>query len=127
MDTSAVGRVLLGEPDSAAILDAIGAYDTRASSRLLRLELLRLALRHGVVADALQLLSGIALLPVDENTLTSAETIDPSAVATLDAIHLVTAIRLARAGHVEAVMTYDRRLAAGVSHHGLAVISPVAP
>ena len=127
MDTSAVGRVLLGEPDGAAILDAIGAYETRAASRLLRLELLRLALRHGVVADALQLLSGIALLPIDESTLTAAETIDPAAVATLDAIHLATAVRLAHAGHVEAVMTYDKHLAAGASHHGLAVVSPLAP
>ena len=127
MDTSAVGRVLLGEPDSAAILEAIGAYETRAASRLLRLELFRLALRHGIVADAARLLTGIALLPVDENTLAAAETIDPPAVATLDAIHLVTAIMLAHAGHVDAVMTYDQRLAAGASRHGLAVISPVAP
>jgi predicted nucleic acid-binding protein len=126
MDTSAVGRVLLGEPDRATILEAIETYETRAASRLLRLELLRLALRHGIVADALQLLSGIALLPVDENTLTAAEAIDPPAVATLDAIHLVTALRLAHAGHVDAVLTYDKRLAAGVSHHGLTVISPGA-
>jgi predicted nucleic acid-binding protein len=126
IDTSAVGRVLLGEPDSAAILEAIGAYETRAASRLVRLELLRLALRHDVVTDAERLLGGIALVPVDQDTLTAAETIDPHEVATLDAIDLVTAIRLAHAGHVDAVMTYDRRLAAGAVHHGLAVISPGA-
>src|SRR5215211_469605 len=127
VDTSVVGRVLLGEPDSAAILDAIGTYETRAASRLLRVELLRLALRHDVVAQAEQLLSGLALLPVDQDTLTAAETIDPHEVATLDAIHLVTALRLAHAGHVDAVMTYDKRLVAGASHHGLAVTSPGAP
>lgn len=126
LDTSAVGRVLLGEPDSGAILEAIGAYETRVASRLLRVELLRLALRSDVVTDAEQLLNGIALVPLDQNTLTAAETVDPRVLATLDAIHLVTAVRLRHDGHVAAMMTYDRRLAAGAAHHGLAVIAPGA-
>jgi predicted nucleic acid-binding protein len=124
LDTSAVGRVLLGEPDSVTILDAVGGYEERAASRILRVELLRLALRYDVVGDAEQLLTGIALIPVDQDTLSAAETVDPREVATLDAIHLVTALRLANAGHVDALMTYDRRLAAGAAHHGLAVIAP---
>jgi predicted nucleic acid-binding protein len=124
LDTSAIGRVLLGEPDATAVLEAIGAYETRAASRLLRVELLRLALRHDVVTAAEQLLAGVALVPVDQDTLTAAESIDPPDVATHDAIHLVTALRLAHAGHVSAVMTYDNRLTAGAAHHGLAVVSP---
>ena len=46
-------------------------------------------------------------------------------VATLDAIHLVTALRLADAGLVDAVMTYDARVAAGAEHHGLLVLAAV--
>ena len=124
LDTSALGRVLLGEPDAPAILRDIGAFEQRVSSRLMRVELRRLGLREGRLADADQLLSGVALLPVDDDVLAAAEAVPPATVATLDAIHLVTALRLARAGRLDAVMTYDSRLAAGAQEHALAVIAP---
>jgi predicted nucleic acid-binding protein len=61
---------------------------------------------------------------MDEELLASAETLTPSAVATLDAIHLATAIRLAGEHEVDAIMTYDRQLAAGAEEHGMTVVSP---
>ncbi len=124
MDTSALGRVLLGEPDAGAVLRALGAFDVRVASRLLRLELRRLALRERLLAEADRLLTGVALVPLDEDLLAAAETIAPATVATLDAIHLVTALRLAAGGLPTAVLTYDRRLAEGANAHGLEVISP---
>ena len=71
-----------------------------------------------------QLLGGVALLPLDDAVLAAAETVPPPRVATLDAIHLATALRLAEAGPLDAVMTYDARLAAGAVEHGLAVLAP---
>jgi len=58
--------------------------------------------------------------------LTAAETVPPAGVATLDAVHLVTAVRLAGDDLIDAVMTYDDRLADGVRHHGLAIVAPSA-
>jgi len=124
LDTSALGRVLLGEPDAPAILRDLGAFDQRVASRLLRVELRRLALREGRLHDADQLLAGLALLPLDEELLAAAETVPPSTVATLDAIHLVTALRLSGAGRLDAVMTYDDRLADGARQRGLTVLAP---
>lgn len=124
VDTSALGRVLLGEPDRPSILHEIGAFDVRVASRLLRIELRRLALRHGQLAAADQLLMGVALLPLDDGILSAAETVPPPAVATLDAIHLTTALRLADAGSLDAVMTYDIRLADAARQHGLTVLAP---
>ncbi len=124
LDTSALGRVLLGEPDSQAILRELGRFDRHIASRLLGVELRRLALRHGRLEDADQLLAGVALIPVEEATLAAAETVPPPTVATLDAIHLVTALRLADAGLLDAVMTYDTHLAAGAQQHGLSVLAP---
>jgi predicted nucleic acid-binding protein len=43
---------------------------------------------------------------------------------TLDAIHLATSLRLAWAGEIDALMTYDRRLEQAAREHGLAVLSP---
>jgi predicted nucleic acid-binding protein len=43
---------------------------------------------------------------------------------TLDAIHLATAVRLAGADQLDALMTYDKQLAEGAREHGIAVLSP---
>jgi len=124
VDTSALGRVLLGEPDALAVMRALGAFDQHVASRLLRVELRRLGLREGLLDHADLLLSAIALLPLDEAVLAAAETLEPAGVGALDAIHLATALRLAEADLISALMTYDTRLARGAREHGLAVISP---
>ena len=124
VDTSAVGRVLLGEPDAPAVLRELAGFDQHVASRLLRIELRRLALREDALEAADRLLDGVALLPLDDPILASSETLPPTTVATLDAIHLATALRLAAAGVLDTVMTYDRRLADGAAHHGLRVLAP---
>ena len=124
LDTSALGRVLLGEPDAPAILVALRDFDQHIASRLARVELRRLGLRENALAAADRLLAGVALVPVDDAILAAAETVEPPTVATLDAIHLATALRLAEASLLDAVVTYDARLADGARHHGLTVLSP---
>ena len=124
VDTSAVGRVLLGEPDAPAVLRDLADFDQHVASRLLRIELRRLALREDALDAADRLLDGVALIPLDDAILASSETLPPATVATLDAIHLATALRLATAGVLDTVMTYDRRLADGAAHHGLQVLAP---
>ena len=52
VDTSALGRVLLGEPGAAAVLRDLGAFEQHLSSQLLRVELRRVALREGRLSDA---------------------------------------------------------------------------
>ena len=124
LDTSALGRVLLGEPDAPAVIRDLRDFDQHIASRLLRVELRRLALHEGLLERADQLVAGVALLPLDEAVLDAAETVPPPTVATLDAIHLVTALRLAGEGLIDTVMTYDRRLAEGAREHGLKVVTP---
>lgn len=124
VDTSALGRVLLGEPDAPAVLHALDGFGEHIASRLLGLELRRLALRYELTEHANELLAGIALVPIDDALLQEVESVPPASVSTLDSIHLVTAMRLAAAGFVGAVLTYDVRLGEGARHHGLRVVSP---
>jgi predicted nucleic acid-binding protein len=124
LDTSAVGRLLLEEPDAPAIVRDLRGFDQRVASLLMRVELRRLALREGLLAKADQLLRGVALVPLHDAVLAAAESVEPPTVGTLDAIHLVTATRLLRAGRLDALMTYDARLAEGARHHGLTVLAP---
>lgn len=140
VDTSALGRVLLNEPDRPAIQRALEGFDEVLSSRLLWIELGRLARRRdeefaakGRVSEFLvlakELLRGVAEIPIEdhgleaEDILGEAGTIRPFSVATLDAIHLRTAVYMAEDFPLT-VMTYDRRLAEGAREHGLAVLAP---
>lgn len=125
LDTSALGRLVLDEPDADLIGSALTRFEVVVSSSLLRIELHRLGLRTGVSGDEIEgWLTSLALVPVDEEILSTAESVEPASVATLDAIHLVTAIRLAEAGHISSVMTFDVRLAEGAAQHQLEVVSP---
>ncbi len=124
VDTSALARVLLGEPDALTIERGLAAFDDRVASRLLGIELRRVALRRGRVAAAEHLLLGVDLIPLADAVLRAAETMEPYTVATLDAIHLATARRLAVDGELDAVMTFDTRLAEGARHHGITVVTP---
>lgn len=141
LDTSALGRVLLNEPDSSAIQRALEDFDDVISSRLLWIELGRLARRREAefskdgrpsefVALADELLSGVIAIPMEGGvedgevgTLADAIDIPPFSVATLDSIHLATAVFMKRHSEIN-FMTYDKRLAAAAREHGFTVLSP---
>ncbi len=124
MDTSALGRVLLGEPDGEHVLRELARFDSLVSSRLLRVELRRMAARESLLDIADRLLLTVALIPIDEAVLAAAETLDPATVATLDAIHLTTALRIADSEGLDKLVTYDRQLARAAELHGIAVLAP---
>lgn len=124
LDTSVLGRVLLNEPDTPAIRRELDRFERHISSRLLSVELHRLGLRENMLTYVADLLSGKVLIPLNEEILAAAETIAPPTVATLDAIHLATAVSLSNAGKLDALMTYDRQLTTGAREHGLEVLAP---
>ncbi|MGH2853534.1 MAG: PIN domain-containing protein [Solirubrobacteraceae bacterium] len=124
VDTSALGRVLLHEPDRSVIERDLNPFKRRIASRLLSVELRRIGLRDNCLDEVDRLLADISLIPMDEEILAAAETIPPSTVASLDAIHLATAVKLADTDGLDAIMTYDKRLADGAREHGLTVLIP---
>lgn len=115
---------MLGEPDAEHVLRDLGRFERLVSSRLLQVELRRMAARESLLEVADRLLRTVALVAVDEGILTSAEAVTPAAVATLDAIHLTTALRIADSEGLDALVTYDRQLARAAEHHGIAVLAP---
>ena len=127
VDTSALGRVLLAEPDANAIRDSLARYDSWWSSELVVVELRRFARRESLETAADNLLSTISTVKVDTASLQRASAIEPPEVRTLDAIHLDAAVQLSAQGQIDAVLTYDRQLQNGCAHHGLAVEAPQAP
>ncbi len=124
VDTSALGALLIDQPESAALeawLDQTSA--ALVSSDLLETELRRLAVREGLDhADVTRLLDGVTLAALDRAVYRSAGFLPMPYLRTLDALHLEAALRL----DAHAVLTYDQRLGQAARDAGLEVISPSA-
>lgn len=127
LDTSAVAKLLLAEPESAAL--AIRLQELRqtmplVSSFLLHAELHCAALRKpeavsGVIVRAV--LSTIDLIDLERGDLVIAPTM-PGRLRSADAIHLATALRVGST----TMIVYDRELATAASGAGLRVEAPSA-
>jgi predicted nucleic acid-binding protein len=67
-------------------------------------------------------LDSITLLEVTTEMFERAATLDPPGVRSLDALHIAAALGLG--DDLDAVVTYDERLAAAAELHGVAVLAP---
>ncbi|WP_152365331.1 type II toxin-antitoxin system VapC family toxin [Microlunatus speluncae] len=122
VDTSALGALLIDQPESQALLDWLDRTPaTLVSSDLLETELRRVAIREGLEQpDVSRILEGVALAALDRAVYRGAGFLPMPYLRTLDALHLEAAIRL----DVAAVLTYDRRLGEAARATGLEVIAP---
>lgn len=125
LDASAVVKLLAREAETTALRRQLKSWPRRASSALLRVELLRTVKRAGVprlMEGARRQLASIDLIRLDDDLLERAAQIEPSTVRSLDAIHLATALGLG--SDLAAVVTYDARMSAAAQALGLPVAAP---
>lgn len=122
VDTSALGALLVEQPESAALEEWLDQTpDTLISSDLLETELRRLAVREGLdQVDVTRLLDGVALAALDRAVYRSAGFLPMAHLRTLDALHLEAALRL----DVSALLTYDHRLGQAARVVGLDALAP---
>jgi predicted nucleic acid-binding protein len=94
------------------------------SSDLLRTELLR-ATRRGApnrMPRARAVLDSITILALPGATFERAAELEPSALRSLDALHLAAALELG--DDLDGMVTYDARQADAAARHGVTVIAP---
>lgn len=125
VDTSALGALLIAQPETQALANWLDQTPARlVSSDLLETELRRVAVREGRdQATVSAILDGVSLAALDRATFRSAGLLPMPNLRTLDALHLEAAIRL----DVDAILTYDHRLADAARAAGLDVIAPGSP
>ncbi len=121
VDASAVAKLCLDEPESAALGDKVRGCRL-VSSSLVEVEVTRAARRVTDEDICGPILSAIALLALDRPTLRLASMLGPSQLRTLDAIHLASALQLG--ADLETFVTYDLRQAAAAAAAGLSVETP---
>ncbi|MEV8263549.1 PIN domain-containing protein [Microbacterium sp. NPDC077057] len=119
LDTSAAAKALIEEEGSEAVVRAFANGSEFVSSSLLAVELHAIADRRSLDrAAVVDLLDRVALVSVDDETLTAAIQAG-SGLRTLDALHLAAALELGDV--VTALLTFDRELAAAARAQGLSL------
>ena len=126
LDTSAFVKLIRGERETPALQAFLRDRPAGrlVSSALLVVETRRAVLREAPdqLARADLLLTRIDQVDVTRSVLEAASRLPDPALRSLDAIHLATALQLE--GDLEALVTYDGRLAAAAGRQKLPVATP---
>ena len=126
LDSSALVKLVVLEPESEALMEHLAEWPQRVSSALAVTELPRALRRAGLGGAAHRrardVLRRIVLVDVDRRILVAAAALEPNALRTLDAIHLATALSVRE--DLDIVVTYDRRLRAAAERVQIDVVAP---
>lgn len=127
IDTSAMTKLLVEEPESSALINWIQERSDEpfVTSALGRVELMRTATRDGmpgIVERARHLLDGLDILPITDKVIALAETVGPATLRSLDAIHLASAAQIR--SELMAFVAYDARLLHGCRSIDLPTATP---
>jgi predicted nucleic acid-binding protein len=124
LDSSAIVKLAVREPESVALRRYLRNRRPRVSSALARTEVMRALLDKGESArkNGRRVLANLDLIRVDNRVLDLAGGLPPIELRTLDAIHLATAQRLG--GDLGRLCTYNDRMRAAAVDLGMAVIAP---
>ncbi len=125
LDTSAFVKLVIPEPETAALVTALTPKTVLVASEILEVEALRATRRAtgeaGATAARTQL-AGVRLLPLTAQIRRRACELEPSTLRSLDAIHIATALDLGE--RLACMCAYDVRMAAAASEAGLLVSAP---
>ncbi len=123
VDASALVKLVLVEPESPAVYRWFTEAPRIATSRIGIVETVRASSRREHdPAHRDQVLRDVEVIDLDPAIAGVAAAIAPSAIRTLDAIHLATALALMP--ELDAFVTYDDRLADAARGLGLPVVRP---
>ena len=124
VDSSALVKLAVREPESAALRHYLGRHRPLVSSALARTEVVRALLPLGpdAVRRGRDVLARVGLLRVSDRVLDAAGLLAPADLRSLDAIHLASAEQFG--SDLRGFVTYDDRLATAAAGRGLRVIRP---
>jgi predicted nucleic acid-binding protein len=126
LDTSALVKLLVEEPESAALLAFLEHHALRATSVVAEVEVLRAVRRldggGAIERRAVEILGGLHLVELDKTVRQLAAALPSPALRSLDAIHLASALVLGESLH--RLLAYDERLLQAARAAGLEVAAP---
>jgi predicted nucleic acid-binding protein len=124
IDSSALVKLAVREPESAALRRYLRRRRPLVSSALARTEVARALLPLGreAVQRGHDVLSRVDLVRINDRVLNAAGAMSPATLGSLDAIHLATAEQFG--SELAGIVTYDERMATAAEELGLRVARP---
>jgi predicted nucleic acid-binding protein len=124
IDSSALVKLAIPEPESDALRVELARWERHVSSALARVEVVRACARVDTKAQRIaeQIVSALDLIAVDDRVLEEAALIGPVELRSLDAIHLASALLLGDALGV--AIAYDDRLVEAMRAAGVPAATP---
>lgn len=124
LDSSALVKLAVSEPESAALRRYVGRRRPLVSSALARTEVARALAPLGATAvrRGRDVLARVDLLRINDRVLDAAGMLLPTDLRSLGAIHLASAEQLG--SDLRCLVTYDERLASAAEGRGLRVVAP---
>lgn len=126
LDSSALVKLAVTEPESAALADWLrdSSQLVRVSSPLVRVEVPRAVWRAdpGSLPQAYTIVRRLREIRMTEAVLTRAAGVRPNVLRTLDAIHVASAMSVR--DNLTAMVSYDKRMLAAAQDAGLPTASP---
>jgi len=124
LDSSAIVKLAIEEPESAALRRYLRRRRPLVSSTLARAEVSRALLPIGAAAvlRGEDVLSRLELIRINDRILAAAGSLLPEDLRTLDTIHLATAQQLAT--DLARLVTYDERMSGAAEGLGWSVVAP---
>lgn len=124
LDSSALVKLVVPEPESGALREVLRSWPERVSSEVAEIEVERIARRigGGAIRRGRSVLSRVALVELDDEVRRSAAMLRPPELQTLDAVHLATALSLGE--DLGALCAYDSPLADAAAAVGVNVLVP---
>jgi uncharacterized protein len=123
LDTSAAVKLLVEEPESVALAQYLDQPNVETvACLLLETELRRFAVRHVIPhQDVSAILDTISLYDMPHSLYYEAGILPGRHIRSLDALHLVAAVRL----ETDVIVSYDNRLQEAAAELGLAILAPM--
>jgi predicted nucleic acid-binding protein len=126
LDSSALVKLALTEPESAALIEFLSerADQAMVSSALHRTEVLRAIWQAepGALTRGVRLVRRVGRVALSNEVLDNAATLPPQRLGPTDAIHLASALAIRR--DLSAFVAYDKRLLDAAAEAGLPIASP---
>jgi predicted nucleic acid-binding protein len=124
LDSSAIVKLVVTEPESAALRRYLSRRRPLVSSALAKAEVGRALLPLGeqAVRRGQEALARLELMRINERILANAGQLLPAELRTLDAIHVASALELR--ADLTRIVTYDERMHAAAEAAGCSVAAP---
>ena len=124
LDTSAAVKLLVEEPESVALAQYLDQPNVETvACLLLETELRRFAVQHAIPQqEVTAILDTISLFDMPHSLYYEAGILPGRQLRSLDALHLVAAVRLA----TDVIVSYDNRLQEAAADLGLGILAPVS-